>query len=99
MRWKNFGSKPTKSLAELQTEVDKLKKARETIKNYNELQDEERRIKKEIDQEGWKLRHRKALSILNRAKIESLGIVSDVKKLSKSKTAKKYIREAMKIGD
>lgn len=67
MRWKKFGSRPTKSLAELKAEVDKLKEAEAWTKAYETLQDEKEKITKEIKKEGFKIKHRKALAIIHDA--------------------------------
>jgi prophage DNA circulation protein len=90
-RWHSFGSKskPAKSLTELQAEIEKLKKAKEAIKNYDALQEEEKRIKQEIKQEGFKLKHKRALSILNTASIVAHGIAKDAEKIVKKEMKKK----------
>lgn len=90
MRWHNFGSKPTKSLKELQSEVDKLKEAEKNVQSYNELQNEKAKIIKEIKQEGFKARHKKALAIISKG--EQIG--SNIYRKYKSparKLLKKYI--------
>lgn len=67
-KWLSMGgnkSKPKKSYAELQHEIDELKKAKQKVKSYDELLQEKKRIQQEIRQEGFKMKHRKALSIIN----------------------------------
>jgi len=67
MRWKSFTrkSKPTKSLKQLRKEVDNLKKANKKVKSYQELLKEKEKIKSEIKREGFKVKHRNALAIIN----------------------------------
>ncbi len=69
MVWHPLGSrqKPTKSLAKLKAEVDKLKEAEENVKSHEVLQSEKEKLIKEIKKEGFKLRHRKALAIIHNA--------------------------------
>jgi len=92
MRWKRFGSKPTKSLAELKTEVDKLKEAEAKTETYQELQKEKERIQKEIKQQGFQIRHRKALSLIHSAE----NIMGRIEKTAKSKKAKKLYKKYLK---
>jgi len=86
-RWKRFGSKPTKSLAELKLEVNKLKEAEKNTEAYQELQREKEKIQKEIKKEGFQIRHRKALNILKRAD----SIAESIYKKSKP-----YVKKGLK---
>lgn len=70
-KWKSFisgtkKSKPKKSLTELKDEVEKLKKAKSNVESYEKLQAEKKKIQTEIRQEGFKMRHKKALGIINK---------------------------------
>jgi len=87
--WKKIGKPPTKSLTELEAEVDKLKEAETNIKKYNELQLEKQKIQSEIQKEGFKQRHAKALSIINRAE----NIMGKTHKLVTSPKAKKFAKK------
>lgn len=72
-KWQSFGRsmkkipKPKKSIAELEAEIEALRKAKESVRSYNELEAERNRLKSEVRQEGMKLRHRKAFNIINKA--------------------------------
>lgn len=87
-------SKPKKSLAELQEEVRKLKEAREAVKSYNELQNEKSKIQREIRSEGFKVRHKKALGIINGGLGIGRSIGTGIKSASKSSAP--YIKSAYK---
>lgn len=72
-QWRSFGSssmkkiKARKSLSELEAEIEALKKARDSVKSYNELEKEKAKLKQEIRQEGFKQRHKTAFTIIDRA--------------------------------
>jgi uncharacterized protein (UPF0335 family) len=70
-RWHSFGRTHTKSLSELKNEVEKLKEAEKNIKSYSELQQEKEKIMSDIKKEGFNIRHKKALAIINKS--ESIG--------------------------
>lgn len=91
-KWKYFSSKPKKSLVELETEVNQLKKAENNIKKYRELQDEKAKIKAEIKREGFKERHRKALSIISKAE----NVVKNIHKTVTSPKAKRFVKKVKK---
>jgi hypothetical protein len=101
MTWSKIsGSSPTKSLKELKNEVNKLKKAEKNVESYEKLQQEKAKIQQEIKQGGFRMKHKKALSIIGKAE----GIMGNIAhqtysigksgyKFSKSKRAKKIAKE------
>lgn len=94
-KWNFFGGrreKPKKSLSQLQKEVDDLKKAKEKVQSYEELQKEKQRIQQEIRAEGFKLKHRRALNIINRG----ISIGESTYKQATSKKAKRFYKKVLK---
>ena len=95
MAWKSFGrksSKPKKTLKQLQDEIDKLKAARDHVKSYNELESERTKIQRQVKQEGFKLKHKKALSLINKGQ----SFASKSYKSATSKSSKKSYKKLFK---
>ena len=76
-----------KSISELEREVKGLKKALDKTKKYSSLEQERKKIMKDIKKEGWKRKHKKALSILHKA-----GLLAK----QTYKTAKPYAKKLKK---
>ena len=99
MRWKSFSSKkPTKSLKELKSEVEKLKEAESKVKSYQELLKEKERIKKEIKKEGFKMRHRNALAIIHSAENigKRIGLATEKGLIYTGKKSRPYVHRWLK---
>jgi len=95
MAWKSFGrktTKPKKTLKQLQEEITKLKNARDHVKAYNDLESERQKLRRQVKQEGFKLKHKKALSLINKGQ----SFASKSYKSATSKKAKKSYKKLFK---
>lgn len=88
--------RPKKSIAELQAEIDALKKAKESVQNYEKLERERAQLKRDIRKEGFKLKHRRTLSIINRAQSLSKKTYASATSPKAKKTYKKTFKALKK---
>lgn len=88
--------KKQKSITELQNEIDALEKAKENVRKYNDLVERQNKLKKEIRQEGFKMKHKRAISILNRTAKTLESSARSGYKTATSKKAKRFYKKVAK---
>lgn len=94
-KWYSIGGekkKPAKSVSELEREIAELKAAKENIQKYNQLEAQRIQLRQDVKREGFKTRHKTALSLINRGQA---AIISGVKTATSKKT-KKQINKIMR---
>lgn len=100
-KWKSFGGSmkkipKKKSIAELEREIAELNKAKENVNKYNDLVEKQKSLKQDIKKEGFKLRHKRALSILNRSASALESVAKRGYKTATSKKAKRFYKKIEK---